>query len=68
MKCDTEIDSQMQELVQLVLEKKSSSAEMDAGIKQSFLDVTRSFYYTAHFDPTTIDRYINKVLFEAVEY
>ncbi|KAL9661274.1 hypothetical protein QQ045_026098 [Rhodiola kirilowii] len=58
-----QIDSGMQLLVQLVLENKSSSNDGS----NTFLMVARSFYYTAYFDSLTVDRHINKILFEAVK-
>ncbi|KAJ1433077.1 Terpenoid cyclases/protein prenyltransferase alpha-alpha toroid [Sesbania bispinosa] len=60
-----EIESEMQELVQLVLQN-SSSNDIQSNIKNSFLMVAKSFYYTAYFDPETIKSHIEKVLFQKV--
>ncbi|KDP21454.1 hypothetical protein JCGZ_21925 [Jatropha curcas] len=59
-----EIESDMQELTQLVLQ--NSSDGMDSNIKQTFFTVVKSFYYTAVCDPGTINYHISKVLFEKV--
>ncbi|XP_057507462.1 ent-copalyl diphosphate synthase 1-like [Actinidia eriantha] len=59
-----EIESDMQELVQLVL--CSSSDDIDPNIKQTFLAIANSYYYTVHCTPETIDFHIAKVLFERV--
>nr|UNZ93481.1 diterpene synthase class II [Scutellaria baicalensis] len=59
-----EIESNMQELAELVLTK--SSQDLDYETKQSFLTIATSFYYTAHCDPGMIDSHISKVLFESV--
>ncbi|KAI6695564.1 hypothetical protein NL676_023274 [Syzygium grande] len=53
-----------QELVQLVLQ--DSAHGLNRGVKDTFFAVTRSFYYTAHCDPGTINSHIAKVLFERV--
>nr|UTR36782.1 CPS6 [Tripterygium wilfordii] len=58
-----QIESDMRELVQLVL---NSSDGMDSNIKQTFLTVTKSFYYTAFTHPGTVNYHIAKVLFERV--
>ncbi|XVF21764.1 hypothetical protein REPUB_Repub12eG0118100 [Reevesia pubescens] len=58
------IESDMQELVQLVLQ--NSSDDVDSEFKQTFLTVARSFYYAAHCDLDTITFHIAKVLFEKV--
>ncbi|XWS46829.1 hypothetical protein CRYUN_Cryun14cG0101800 [Craigia yunnanensis] len=58
------IESDMQELVQLVLQ--NSSDDVNSDMKQTFLTVARSFYYTAHCDLETITFHIAKVLFEKV--
>jgi ent-copalyl diphosphate synthase len=54
----------MQELMQLVIQKTSDG--IDPKIKQTFLQVAKSFYYTAFCDPGTINYHIAKVLFETV--
>ncbi|KAL4362591.1 hypothetical protein GQ457_04G028030 [Hibiscus cannabinus] len=59
------IDSDMQQLVQLVLQN-SSAVDDDYEFKQTFLTVARSFYYAAHCDLETITFHIAKVLFEKV--
>lgn len=59
-----EIDSKMQELVQLVL--GYSTNKLDPDLKQTFLTVAKALYYRAHFDAKTVDLHINKVLFERV--
>ncbi|XVE73125.1 hypothetical protein DITRI_Ditri11bG0092500 [Diplodiscus trichospermus] len=58
------IESDMQELVQLVLQ--NSSDDVDSEFKQTFLAVARSFYYAAHCDLETTEFHIAKVLFEKV--
>ena len=58
------IESDMQELVQLVLQ--NSSDDINSEFKQTFLTVARSFYYAAHCDLETITFHIAKVLFEKV--
>ncbi|XVE77787.1 hypothetical protein DITRI_Ditri13aG0090800 [Diplodiscus trichospermus] len=58
------IESDMQELVQLVLQ--NSSEDVNSDMKQTFLTVARSFYYAAHCELETITFHIAKVLFEKV--
>ncbi|KAL8148925.1 ent-copalyl diphosphate synthase 1-like [Apium graveolens] len=58
-----EIESYMQELVQLVF--CTTSDNLDPEFKQIFFMVARTFYYTAYCNPNTIDDHINKVLFGA---
>ncbi|KEH23767.1 copalyldiphosphate synthase [Medicago truncatula] len=60
----SEIESQMQELVQLVLQ--NSPDGLHSNIKNSFLAVAKSFYYEAYCDPETIYSHIDKVLFQKV--
>ncbi|XP_027351053.1 ent-copalyl diphosphate synthase, chloroplastic-like [Abrus precatorius] len=59
-----EIESDMQELVQLLVQ--NSSDGVHSNIKNSFLTVTKSFYYAAYCDPENIDSHIEKVLFQKV--
>ena len=59
-----DLESEMQELVELVLQK--SADELDSNIKNTFLTVARSFYYAAICDSRTINFHIAKVLFEKV--
>ncbi|KAF9593733.1 hypothetical protein IFM89_024737 [Coptis chinensis] len=53
----------MQQLLQHVLKRDGG---IHPEIKQTFLTVAKSYYYTAHCEPTTINRHISKVLFDAV--
>ncbi|XP_076904049.1 ent-copalyl diphosphate synthase 1-like [Bidens hawaiensis] len=57
-----EIESKMQELVQLVL-SNSQEDDLDHELKQTFLTVAKTSYYKAYFGPETIDCHIEKVLF-----
>lgn len=59
-----EIESEMQELVKLVVMK--CSGDLDSKIKQNFLSIARSFYYAAYCNQGTINFHIAKVLFERV--
>ncbi|KAJ7977384.1 Copalyl diphosphate synthase [Quillaja saponaria] len=59
-----EIESDMQKLVQLVLQNQSDG--IDSKIKNSFLAVAKSLYYAVHCDQGTINLHIAKVLFERV--
>ncbi|CAN1271045.1 (-)-kolavenyl diphosphate synthase TPS28, chloroplastic, partial [Linum perenne] len=59
-----EIESLMQELVRLVTEKSGDDDEDH--MKQTFLEVAKTFYYSAVCDPGTINHHIAKVLFERV--
>ncbi|KAL2320957.1 hypothetical protein Fmac_029926 [Flemingia macrophylla] len=59
-----EVESKMQELMQLVFEK--SPTGIDFNIKNTFLTVAKSFYYTAFCDSRTINFHVAKVLFDKV--
>ncbi|KAA8543243.1 hypothetical protein F0562_021262 [Nyssa sinensis] len=59
-----QIEPVMQELLQLVL--CTSSNDIDPDIKQTFLIVAKSFYYSAYCTSGTIQFHIAKVLFERV--
>ncbi|CAI9118789.1 OLC1v1020399C1 [Oldenlandia corymbosa var. corymbosa] len=58
------IDSSMQELVESVL--TNSPGDLDSDLKNTVLTVAKSFYYTVHCNPQTINSHIAKVLFEKV--
>ncbi|XP_059437236.1 ent-copalyl diphosphate synthase 1-like isoform X4 [Corylus avellana] len=60
-----DIESNMQELVQLVLQN-SSDDDIDSETKHTFLAIAKSFYYAAYCDQGTISFHIAKVLFERV--
>ncbi|XP_047172764.1 ent-copalyl diphosphate synthase 1-like [Vigna umbellata] len=59
-----QIESDMRELVQLVLQ--NSSDGVHTNVNNSFLTVAKGFYYGAYCDPETINSHIQKVLFEKV--
>lgn len=61
-----QIDSDMQELVQVVLQNSSNGIDFE--VKQKFLTVTKSFYYCAYCNSKTTNFHIDKVLFESVEW
>ncbi|XP_014498372.1 ent-copalyl diphosphate synthase, chloroplastic [Vigna radiata var. radiata] len=59
-----EVESQMQELVQLVFQKSTSG--IDFNIKNTFLTVVKTYYYAAFCDARTTNFHIAKVLFDKV--
>ncbi|XP_047178780.1 ent-copalyl diphosphate synthase, chloroplastic [Vigna umbellata] len=59
-----EVESQMQELVQLVFQKSPSG--IDFNIKNTFLTVVKTYYYAAFCDSRTTNFHIAKVLFDKV--
>nr|AJT60359.1 ent-copalyl diphosphate synthase [Andrographis paniculata] len=61
-----EIESEMEELVEMVVVKDDDDDDLESGVKQKFLTVSRSFYYSAYCNPGTISFHIAKVLFEKV--
>nr|AZB50384.1 terpene synthase 1 [Salvia yangii] len=61
---DKELEQDMQALVKLVLEENGGG--VDRNIKQTFLSVFKTFYYTAYHDDETTDVHIFKVLFGPV--
>ncbi|MED6194808.1 Gly-Xaa carboxypeptidase, partial [Stylosanthes scabra] len=61
-----EIESEMQELVQLVLQNSPDGLQNQPRIQNSFFMVAKSFYYSAYFDPQIIRSHIDKVLFQKV--
>ncbi|KAJ7950513.1 Copalyl diphosphate synthase [Quillaja saponaria] len=60
-----EIESDMQELLQLVLQSSSDGIHK-SNVKNTFLVVAKTFYYAAYCLPETINFHIGKVLFESV--
>lgn len=58
-----EIDHDMQTLVKLVIKE---SVGVDKNIKQTFLSVARTFYYSSYNAIAIIDLHIFKVLFEPI--
>ncbi|KAM7253951.1 hypothetical protein ACFE04_031633 [Oxalis oulophora] len=63
-KAFVEAEGEMQELVQTVLQDSTDGIDRD--LKQTFLQVVKAYYYTAHCDLGTINLHIAKVLFERV--
>ncbi|KAL7143535.1 hypothetical protein ABFS83_08G197600 [Erythranthe nasuta] len=57
-----ETEQDMQTLVKLVLEESG----VERSIKQTFLSIAKTFYYSAYNDPDTIDDHIGKLLFEPI--
>ncbi|KAL1552548.1 Gly-Xaa carboxypeptidase [Salvia divinorum] len=62
---DKELEMDMQALVKLVLEENGGSG-VDRNIKNTFLSVFKTFYYSAYHDDETTDVHIFKVLFGPV--
>nr|QZX44703.1 labda-7,13(E)-dien-15-yl diphosphate synthase 1 [Cistus creticus subsp. creticus] len=62
---NVKVETDMQELVQLVLENTSDDG--DKRLEETFFGVARSFYYAAYCDLGTINFHIAKVLFERVD-
>ncbi|KAF9618789.1 hypothetical protein IFM89_002657 [Coptis chinensis] len=62
------IDSDMQELVQTVLQNSDgiSSKIISSKIKQTFLTVAKSCFYTVYCPQETMDHHISEVLFNRV--
>ncbi|KAL5701876.1 muconate cycloisomerase [Ranunculus cassubicifolius] len=57
------VEQKMEELVQQVLQGNTG---INREIKRMFLVVAKSYYYTAYYEPATIDLHISKVLFDRV--
>nr|WQY96424.1 ent-copalyl diphosphate synthase [Stellera chamaejasme] len=62
-----EIESGMQQLVEMVFRNSSKEDTTLCDIKHTFFTVARSFYYTAYCDQATINFHIAKMLFQKVE-
>ncbi|XP_068652778.1 ent-copalyl diphosphate synthase 1-like [Aristolochia californica] len=60
---DESMDNQIQEIVEVVLQ---SSKGLDRDIKQAFLTVAKSFYYSVRCPSDVLNLHIAKVLFERV--
>jgi len=60
----SEVESKMQELVQVVFQK--SQDDIDFNVKNTFFTVAKTFYYVAFCDSRTINFHIAKVLFDKV--
>ena len=60
---DRNVGFEMQELAQFVFQSGSS---MDRETRQTFLHVTKRYYYVALCSPETIEHHISKVIFEDV--
>ncbi|KAH0467526.1 hypothetical protein IEQ34_004764 [Dendrobium chrysotoxum] len=63
---DSDIDSEMQELVKCVLEPRGPNG-LNRETKQTFLAVVKSIYYLAWCPSAKLNNHITKVLFEQVE-
>ncbi|CAN0908639.1 (-)-kolavenyl diphosphate synthase TPS10, chloroplastic [Linum grandiflorum] len=64
-----EIETGMQQLVRIVTQPTAAGNEEEEAIRQSkqtFLDVAKTFYYTAICGLSTIEHHISKVLFQTV--
>ncbi|KAI0523380.1 hypothetical protein KFK09_005775 [Dendrobium nobile] len=63
---DSDMDSEMHELVKCVLEPRGPNG-LNRETKQTFLAVVKSIYYLAWCPSTKLNNHITKVLFEQVE-
>ncbi|KAG2651500.1 syn-copalyl diphosphate synthase, chloroplastic-like [Panicum virgatum] len=60
---EQQVDQEMQELAQCVFQTCDAISRVT---KETFLHVTRTYYYVAHSSSETIDSHISKVIFEDV--
>jgi ent-copalyl diphosphate synthase len=60
---DRKVGFDMQELAQCVFQ---SCTSINRVTRQTFLHVTKSYYYVALCSPKTIEHHISKVIFEDV--
>jgi ent-copalyl diphosphate synthase len=60
---DKMVGFEMQELAQCVFQ---SGISVDRETRQTYLHVTKSYYYVALCSPETIEHHISKVIFEDV--
>jgi hypothetical protein len=61
---DRMVGLEMRELAQCVF--RSGGSSVDRETRQTFLHVTKSYYYVALCSPETVEHHISKVLFEDV--